>query len=87
VQDPWCKSCKLTAVSMSSSINARSLTKSMPDRDEDSPVANLKDDRQPPSSALPKPRQFRKQLVKHVTALSFDVGVGGSTYTERRFSK
>jgi hypothetical protein len=68
---------------MSSSINARSLTKFMPDRDEDSAVANLKDNWQPPSSALPEVRQYRTQLVQHVTALSFGVGVGASTYTER----
>jgi Ulp1 family protease len=43
-------------------LNARSLTKSKLDRDEDSAVANLKDDRQPPSSALPEVRQYRKQL-------------------------
>ena len=59
----------------------------MLDRDEDSPVANLKDDRQPPSSALPEARQYRKQLVQHATALPFGVGVGASTYTERSFSK
>jgi hypothetical protein len=47
---------------------ARSLiTKFMPDRDEDSPVANLKDDWQPPFSALPELRQYRKQLVQHIT--------------------
>jgi hypothetical protein len=91
----------LTAVSisMSSSMRARSL-KSMLDRDEDSAVANLKDDWQPPSSALPEVRQYRKQLVQHVTACwcrcrcrsfrcstPFGVGVGASTYTERSFSK
>jgi hypothetical protein len=37
-------------------LNLRSLTKSMLDRDEDSAVANLKDDWQPPSSALPEVR-------------------------------
>jgi hypothetical protein len=35
----------------------------------------------------PIPIQYRKQLVQHVTALSFGVGVGASTYTERSFSK
>jgi hypothetical protein len=55
----------------------------MLDRDEDSAVANLKDDWQPPSSALPEVRQYHKQLVQHVTALLFGVGVGASTYTER----
>jgi hypothetical protein len=54
-------------------LNARSLTKFMLDRDEDSAIANLKDDWQPPSSALPEVRQYRKQLVQHVTALSFGV--------------
>jgi hypothetical protein len=43
-------------------LNARSLTKFMLDRDEDSAVANLKDDWQPPSSALPEVRQYRNQL-------------------------
>jgi hypothetical protein len=52
----------------------------MLDRDEGSAVANLKDDWQPPSSALPEVRQYRKQLVQHVTALSFGVGVGAITY-------
>jgi hypothetical protein len=66
---------------------ARSLTKFMLDRDEDSAVANLKDAWQPPSSALPEVRQYRKQLVQHVTALPFGVGVGASTYTEHSFSK
>jgi hypothetical protein len=53
-------------------LNVRSLTKSMVDRDEDSAVANLKDDWQPPSSALPEARQYRKQLVqpaRHSTAI------------------
>jgi hypothetical protein len=69
-------------------LNARSLTKFMPDRGEDSAVANLKkDDWHPPSSAPPEVRQYRKQLVQHVTALPFGVGVGASTYTERSFSK
>jgi hypothetical protein len=54
-------------------LNARSLAKFMLDRDEDSPVANLKDDWQPPFSTLPEVRQYRKQLVQHVTALSFGV--------------
>jgi hypothetical protein len=72
---------------MSSSLNARSLTKFMLDRDEDSAVANLKDDWQPPPPALPEVRQYRKQLVQHVAALPFGVGVGASTYTERSFSK
>ena len=44
-------------------LNARSLsTKSMPDRDEGSAVANLKGDWQPPPSALPE--------VRHNTASS-----------------
>jgi hypothetical protein len=47
-------------------LNARSLTKFMPDRDEDAAVANLMDDWQPPPSALPEVRQYRKQLVQHV---------------------
>jgi hypothetical protein len=68
-------------------LNARSLTKFMPNRNEDSAVANLKDAWQPPSSALPEVRQYRKQLVQHVTALPFGVGVGASTYTERSFGK
>jgi hypothetical protein len=68
-------------------LNARSLTKFMLDRDEDSAVANLKDDWQPPPSALPEVRQYRKQLVQHVTAFPFGVGVGASTCTERSFSK
>jgi hypothetical protein len=60
----------------------------MLDRDEDLAVANLKDDCQPPSSALPEAHQYHKQLVQHVTALPFGVGVGASTYTpERSFSK
>jgi hypothetical protein len=67
--------------------NARSLTKYMLDRDEDAPVANLKDDWQPPPSALPEVRQYRKQLVQHITALPFGVGGGAETYTERGFSK
>jgi hypothetical protein len=68
-------------------LNARSLTKFMLDRDEGSAVANLKDAWQPPSSAPPEARQYRKQLVQHVTALPFGVGVGASTFTERSFSK
>jgi hypothetical protein len=46
-------------------------------------------DWQPPPSAAPLPeaRQYRKQLVQHITALPFGVGVGASTYTERSFSK
>jgi hypothetical protein len=59
----------------------------MLDRDGDSAVTNLKDDWQPPSSALPEVRQYRKQLVQHATTLPFAVGVGASTYTERSFSK
>jgi hypothetical protein len=89
------KSCKLTAVSMSSSMRARSLsscstaTKALSFSLSLSAVANLKDDWQPPSSALPEVRQYRKQLVQHVTALPFGVGVGASTYayTERSSSK
>jgi hypothetical protein len=54
-------------------LNARSLTKFMLDRDKNSAVANLKADWQPPSSALPEGRQYRKQLVQHVTALPFGV--------------
>jgi hypothetical protein len=54
-------------------LNARSLTQFMLDRDEDSAVATLKEDWQPPSSALPEGRQYRKQLVQHVTALPFGV--------------
>jgi hypothetical protein len=61
-------------------LNARSLTKFMPDRDEGAAVANLKDDWQPPPSALPEQvRQYRKQLVQHITALPFGVGDGDST--------
>jgi hypothetical protein len=60
-------------------LNARSLTKFMLDRDEDAAVANLKDDWQPSPSALPEVRQYRKQLVQHITALPFGVGVGDST--------
>jgi hypothetical protein len=41
----------------------------MLDRDEGAPVANLKDDWQPPPAALPEVRQYRKQLVQHITAL------------------
>jgi hypothetical protein len=37
-------------------MNARSLTKYMLDRDEGAPVANLKDDWQPPPPALPEVR-------------------------------
>jgi hypothetical protein len=59
----------------------------MLDRNEGAPVANLKDDWQPPPSALPEVRQYRKQLVQHITALPFGVGAGASTYTERSFSK
>jgi hypothetical protein len=68
-------------------LNARLLTKFMLDRDEDAAVTNLKDDWQPPPSTLPEVRQYRKQLVHHITALPFGVGVGASTYTERSFSK
>jgi hypothetical protein len=53
----------------------------MLDRDEDSTIANLKDDWQPPSSALPEIHQYRKQLVQHIAALPF--GAGTSSYTER----
>jgi hypothetical protein len=45
----------------------------MLDRDEDATIANLKDDWQPPSSARPEVRQYRKQLVQHIAALPFDV--------------
>jgi hypothetical protein len=45
----------------------------MLDRDEGAPVANLKDDWQPPPSALPEVRQYRKHLVQHITALPFGV--------------
>jgi hypothetical protein len=68
-------------------LNARSLTKYMLDRDEGAPVANLKDDWQPPPSALPEVRQYRKQLVQHITALTYGVGGGTGTYTERSFIK
>jgi hypothetical protein len=72
-------------------LNARSLTKYMLDRDEDAPVANLKDDWQPPPSTLPEVRQYRKHLVQHITALPFGVAsasqAGASTCTERSFSK
>jgi hypothetical protein len=56
-------------------LNARSLTKYMLDRNEGAPVANLKDDRQPPPPALPEVRQYRKQLVQHITALPHSVSV------------
>jgi hypothetical protein len=74
---------------MSLVLNARSLTKFMLDRDKDSAVANLKDDC---GSHYPQPYRrsantASKQLVQHVTALPFGVGVGASTYTERSFSK
>jgi hypothetical protein len=62
-------------------LNARSLTKYMLDRDEGAPVANLKDDWQPPPSALQEVRQYRKQQVQHSTALTFSVGGGAETYT------
>ena len=72
-------------------LNARSLTKHMLDCDEDAPVANLKDDWQPPPSALPEVRQYRKQLVQHITALPFGVAsasqASANTCTERSFSK
>jgi hypothetical protein len=67
-------------------LNARSLTKFVLDRDEDSAVANLKDSWQPPSSALPEVHQYRKQLciVQHVTALPFGVGVGAASANRAR---
>ena len=67
-------------------LNARSLTKYMLDRDEDAPVANLKDDWQPPPSTLPEVRQYRKQLVQHITALPFGVASASQAPTERCFS-
>ena len=67
-------------------LNARSLTKYMLDRDEDAPVANLKDDWQPPPSALPEVRQYRKHLVQHLTALPFGVASASQASTERCFS-
>jgi hypothetical protein len=57
----------------------------MPARDGGSAVANLKDDWQPPSSALPEVRQYRKQLLvqQHVTALPlFGAGVGASSFSK-----
>jgi hypothetical protein len=67
-------------------LNARSLTKYMLDRDEDAPVANLKDDWQPPPSTLPEVRQYRKHLVQHLTALPFGVASASQASTERCFS-
>jgi hypothetical protein len=56
-------------------LNACSLTKFMLDRDEDAAVANLKDDWQPPPSTPPEVRQYRKQLVQHVTRHCHSVSV------------
>jgi hypothetical protein len=53
-------------------LAARSRTKFMPDRDEDSAIANLKDDWQPPQPQpyrLPEVHQYRK----HIAALPFGV--------------
>jgi hypothetical protein len=48
----------------------------MLDRDEDSVIANLKGDWQPPTSPLPEGgevRQYRRQLVQYIAALPFGV--------------
>ena len=87
-QHPACrrKSLNLLDCGFHVVLNARSLTKYMLDRDEGAPVANLKDDWQPPPSTLPEVRQYRKQLVQHITALSFGVASASQASTERCFS-
>jgi hypothetical protein len=53
-------------------LNARSLTKFMLDRDEGPAVANLKDDWQPPSSALPEvapPIPQAASAARHIIAI------------------
>jgi hypothetical protein len=68
-------------------LNARSLTKYMPDRDEDAPVANLKADWQPPPPTLPEVRQDRKHPVQHLTALPLGVATAPHASTVRCFSR
>ena len=54
-------------------FNTCSLTRFVLERVEDSPVANLKDDWEPPTSTAVEVRQYRKELCKAITALPFAV--------------